>query len=173
MVKQSFFNNKVLLISVLGLLFVHALAFQGWAAELKNYSLALENEFLRLYVRAETAEFAVEDIASGEVWYSATENINLERIKRGNARNNMRSLVVLNYFTPRREGKTLSSYGDSVLHEEFTVTIGPEQVVSILPWADSGESAAITQSLLPKIPLKHWWPGRSFDQEILWDRTAF
>ena len=55
MVKQSFFNNKVLLISVLGLLFVHALAFQGWAAELKNYSLALENEFLRLYVRAETA----------------------------------------------------------------------------------------------------------------------
>ena len=58
------------------------------------------------------------------------------------------------------EGKTLSSYGDSVLHEEFTVTIGPEQVRFDFTLGRQWGAQTITQSLLPKIPLKHLlWPS--------------
>lgn len=113
---------------LLCLVLMNGLSSLAWAANLQDYTLAQENEFLRLYVQEETAEFAVEDIASGEVWFSTPQNLNLERIKRGNARNAMRSLINLNYFTPARDGKSLSSYVDSVLNEEFTVTITPEEV---------------------------------------------
>ncbi len=108
--------------------FLIVLAFPVWAADLAHFILAQENEYLRLYVQPEQAEFAVEDKNSGEVWFSAPQNLSLERFKRGNARNAMRSLLILNYFTPKREGKSLNSYVDSVLNEEFTVTITPAEV---------------------------------------------
>lgn len=121
--KMRFWGNMLLTFVI-----VSGLASHVWAANLRGYTPTLENEFLRLYVQEETAEFAVEDLTSGEVWFSTPENINLERIKRGNARNAMRSLLNLNYFTPKREGKTLSSYGDSVMNEEFSVELGAEEV---------------------------------------------
>ena len=52
---------------------VNGLSSLAWAANLQKYTLAQENEFLRLYVQEETAEFAIEDIESGEVWFSTPQ----------------------------------------------------------------------------------------------------
>ncbi len=150
---------------------VNGLSSLAWAANLQKYTLAQENEFLRLYVQEETAEFAVEDIESGEVWFSTPQNLNLERIKRGNARNAMRSLINLNYFTPTREGKSLNSYGDSVLNEEFAVSITPEEVRFDFTlgkmWSESAHYPIFIakdkfEALLERVE-------DSFDQKILLD----
>ena len=46
---------------------VNGLSSLAWAANLQKYTLAQENEFLRLYVQEETAEFAVEALRAQAV----------------------------------------------------------------------------------------------------------
>lgn len=92
------------------------------AANLRGYSLVQESEYLRLYLNEETAEIAVQDKESEEVWFAGLSDVRQETVKRGAARDAMRGLITLNYYTPSRESRSLNSYVDSVLNEEFTIT---------------------------------------------------
>lgn len=98
------------------------------AANLQDYVLAQENEYLRLFVNEETAALAVMDKETGEVWFSGLQDVRTETIKRGGARDAMRGVLTLNYFTPLREGRSLNSYVDSVQNEEFSVSISEDKV---------------------------------------------
>ena len=157
---------KTLSLVVLMVMSLHSL---GWAANLPKYTLAQENEYLRLYVQEDTAEIAVEDIATGSLWFSSPQDLRMEQIKRGNARDGMRSLISLNYFTPRREGRSLNSYVDSVLNEEFSVSISQEEVrfdfVLGKQWADEAHYPIFIakdkfEALLEKVE-------DSFDRKLL------
>jgi hypothetical protein len=115
-------NSRAILLTVIISLVLLTAQPQVGQANLRGYSVVHENEFLRLYVNAETAEFAVQDKASEEVWYGGLPEVRQETVKRGAARDAMRGMFTLNYYTPSREARSLNSYVDSVLNEEFSVT---------------------------------------------------
>lgn len=100
----------------------------GWAADLQNYTVVSENEYLNLFINEATTEIAVQEKSSGHVWYSSPQDLRQETIKRGRARDGLRALFTLNYYTPQREARTLNSYTDSVQNEEFTVSFIPDGV---------------------------------------------
>ena len=143
---------KTLSLVVLLVMGLHSL---GWAANLPKFTLAQENEYLRLYVQEDTAEIAVEDVTTGALWFSSPQDLRMERIKRGAARDAMRSIVSLNYFTPRREGRVLNSYVDSVANEEFSVSISQDSDLISLrkQWGDM----LTTPFSLERRSLKYCW----------------
>lgn len=110
------------LISLICLLLFICLQSSVLAANLRGYSVVQENEYLRLYLNEETAEFAVQDKQSEEIWFGGLPEVRQETVKRGAARDAMRGMLTLNYYTPSREARSLNSYVDSVLNEEFTIT---------------------------------------------------
>ena len=59
-----------------------------------------ENEYLRLYLNEETAEFAVQDKQS-EKWFGGLPEVRQETVKRGAARDAMRGMLTLNYYLRR------------------------------------------------------------------------
>ena len=89
---------------------------------LKAYTLVAENEYLQLFINEETTEVAVLEKTTNHVWYSSPQNLSMERIKRGAARDGLRATLSLSYYTPEREARTLNSYLDSVLNGEYTIT---------------------------------------------------
>lgn len=92
-------------------------------ASLRRYTLVSENEYLQLYINEETTEVAVLEQSTGHIWFSSPQNLAAtEKIKRGNAREGMRATLVLSYYTPERESRTLNSYLDSVLNGEFEIS---------------------------------------------------
>lgn len=110
------------LISLICLLLFICLQSSVLAANLQGYSVVQENEYLRLYLNEATAEFAVQDKQSEEIWFGGLPEVRQETVKRGAARDAMRGMLTLNYYTPSREARSLNSYVDSVVNEEFTIT---------------------------------------------------
>lgn len=117
--KNAFFRSLSLTILALVLCCTSAVANEEY---LSKYTLVSENEYLQLYVNEETTEIAVLDKSTNYVWFSSPPDLSMERIKRGSAREGMRALLSLSYYTPDRSARTLNSYVDSVLNEEFTIT---------------------------------------------------
>jgi AcrR family transcriptional regulator len=117
---------RIRLFTSLALIILSSLLFSipAWANEeyLKAYTLVADNEYLQLYINEETTEVAVLEKTTNHVWFSNPQNLSMERIKRGAARDGLRATFSLSYYTPEREARTLNSYLDSVLNGEFTIT---------------------------------------------------
>lgn len=120
--KKLLFQRLALTILVTMLLPCMALASET-PASLRQYTLVSENEYLQLYINEETTEVAVLERSTSHIWFSSPQNLAAtEKIKRGNARDGMRATLVLSYYTPERESRTLNSYLDSVRNNEFEIS---------------------------------------------------
>ena len=76
----------------------------------RGYELAAENEFLQLYLNEQTTQFAVVNRTSGRVWYSNPNNQKAQE------------QVLIEYFTPSDDARTMNNAADSVAYEQFEIT---------------------------------------------------
>lgn len=92
------------------------------ARDLDSFAMVAENAYLRLHVDRSTANFALEDKASGAVWHSNPQDAGrYDRIAAGKERNRLRSLLGMSYVRGTGATVTYDSYTDSVLHDQHEI----------------------------------------------------
>ncbi|HPT92284.1 MAG TPA: DUF5696 domain-containing protein [Limnochordia bacterium] len=83
----------------------------AYGQELPNgYVVVAENEYLQLYLNESTTEIAVANRASGRVWYSNPNNTKAQE------------QLLIEYFTPRDDARTMNNRADSVAYGQFDIT---------------------------------------------------
>lgn len=93
-----------------------------------GYALVAENEHLQLYLNENTTEIAVVNRDSGRVWYSNPNHAKAQE------------QILIEYYTPRDDQRTMNNRADSVAHGQFEITPleGGVKIVYILgeEWTD-------------------------------------
>ena len=91
---------------------------------LESFELISENRQLKLYMNKATLEIAVQRKESGQIWYSnPPERDEIERRARGRTRDRLEAQLAISYYTPRDRRHYLNSYTDSVLHEQYDISL--------------------------------------------------
>ncbi len=94
-----------------------------------SMELALENPLLELYIDPTTAEIAVRQRATDSWWFSNPQGWpQLETRARGRAKDRVGSQFSITYFVPGDESRTLDSYNDSVLLDQYTIEVLDDRV---------------------------------------------
>ncbi len=94
-----------------------------------SLELVLDNGTLELYIHPDTAEIAVRQKVSDSWWFSNPPNWEqLETRARGRAKNRVGAQFSLTYFIPGDESRSLDSYNDSVLLDQFSIEVLEDQV---------------------------------------------
>lgn len=89
----------------------------------EGFTCVSENEYLRLYVDYNTTEIAVEEKASGNIWYSNPQGREeLETIARGTARDELSAQILLSYFLPGNKQMFMNNYSDSIAFQQFDIS---------------------------------------------------
>lgn len=88
---------------------------------IKGMVLAAENERLALYINEETAEIAVRDTLTGEIWYSNPEKGQEDPLANGIEKAAMASQIAITYYDTVRREKNYNSYTDSVAKGQFLI----------------------------------------------------
>jgi len=99
--------------------------FCSWAAlaQISGFDKIAENEYLILYINNKTTEIAVEEKASGEIWYSnPPDRDKMETRARGAARDVMVSQLKIVFFDMGDKMYEMNSYRDAVLNEQYKIT---------------------------------------------------
>ena len=92
------------------------------ARDLDSFAMVAENAYLRLHVDRSTANFALEDKASGAVWHSNPQDAGrYDRIAAGKERNRLRALLGMSYVRGNGARVAYDSYTDSVLHDQHEI----------------------------------------------------
>lgn len=87
-----------------------------------GYDLVAENQLLTLYFNYATAEIAVYDQRTDLFWYSNPVNRDsVETIARGAAKDALAAQLKITYYEPGDVQRTMDSYNDSVVYEQFEV----------------------------------------------------
>ncbi|MDI9413953.1 MAG: DUF5696 domain-containing protein [Bacillota bacterium] len=93
------------------------------ANALQDYEQVAQNEYLELYINPETAEIAVYDLATKEIWYSNPPNRDREeKVARGKSKERLGAQIILTYFTQVGAEITMDNYNDSVIYNQLDVT---------------------------------------------------
>ncbi|MGG3280130.1 DUF5696 domain-containing protein [Paenibacillus solani] len=87
----------------------------------------LENDFLRLYISPKTAEIAVLDKRSGQIWRSNPDSSN-DKLASPYLKGKLSSQISFVYLTRNGQSKNYDSYNDSVKFEQFEIKPSSEQV---------------------------------------------
>jgi len=112
--------------------------------------VVVENDYLELYIDAETSSVAVKDKDTGIVWHTNPEGRNEDPLASGHARNLLNSQIAISYHTLAGQLLHMNSYFDSVRHGQFEITeisngirvtyrIGHEERIFVVPRAISVE----------------------------------
>jgi len=90
------------------------------AVELAGYELVAENEYLFMYFNPDTAEVAVYDQRTEEVWFTNPQNrAKFETLARGAAKEALAAQLRITYYEPGDVIRTMDSYNDSVAYGQF------------------------------------------------------
>ncbi|MGB3985436.1 MAG: hypothetical protein WBL69_06000, partial [Limnochordia bacterium] len=90
------------------------------AVELAWYELVAENEYLFMYFNPDTAEVAVYDQRTEEVWFTNPQNrAKFETLARGAAKEALAAQLRITYYEPGDVMRTMDSYNDSVAYGQF------------------------------------------------------
>jgi len=81
----------------------------------------LENETLRLYMNKSTAEVAVLDKRSGQIWRSNPEGRDKDPLATPQIKSNLSSQLKLTYFVRNNQSKDYDSFSDSVQYKQFDI----------------------------------------------------
>ena len=85
-----------------------------------GFVLAVENEYLALYVNPDDTTIAIEDKTNGHIWYSTPPETNQDPLANPWQRNLMRSSFDFRFFDESRRVHSRFAYTDSAAHEEQT-----------------------------------------------------
>lgn len=92
-------------------------------AELIDFELITENEYLALYFQETTTEIAVLVKSTADIWYSNPANRQtMETIARGTAKTRLNAQFSIEYFVGNQQF-TMDNYNDSVLHGQYDVSL--------------------------------------------------
>lgn len=83
--------------------------------------LAAENNELRLYVHTGTTEIVLEDLGSGNLFYSNPENRLDDLLANGVNKDLLSSQLSIEYFNEERLKKEMNNYTDAIQHEQFVI----------------------------------------------------
>ena len=89
----------------------------------EGYTLVAEEGGRKLFVNLDTSEIAVEDEASGEVWYSNPQDRESDGIANGATKSRLGSQLLLQYYTPNAQQIIKDNFLDSITHEQFEVEL--------------------------------------------------
>lgn len=88
----------------------------------ERFELAAENQHLALYIDPRTAEVVVQQKSTGLIWSTnPLDRDSVERIARGSALNELQAQLILHYYTPEDIPKSIDTYTESILHEQYTI----------------------------------------------------
>lgn len=130
--------------AVFGYMFLHYRGYQGYKAYLSSYGyeegtpfqakkedrssipvegfvLAAENEYLKLYTKAKTAEVAIYDKRNGEITYSNPQDFADDPIANNTNKAYLRSQFSIKYYNSGRMEATFDSYNDSVANNQVSL----------------------------------------------------
>ncbi|MEJ6950134.1 DUF5696 domain-containing protein [Natronospora cellulosivora (SeqCode)] len=89
-----------------------------------GYEFAVENEYLKLYVNHDTAEVAVQDKSTGEIWYTnPPDRDEMETQARGSGLDAMSSQLSFDFFIQADRQRSMNSYNDSVSRGQFQIDV--------------------------------------------------
>lgn len=91
--------------------------------KLEGFEPALENEFLRLYMNRGTAEIAVYDKRSGDVWYSNPQDRAQDAKASPYLKGKLGAQISFTYLTGNGQNKEYDSFNDSVQHQQYTMEV--------------------------------------------------
>ncbi|HHY09218.1 MAG TPA: hypothetical protein GX528_01485, partial [Firmicutes bacterium] len=95
----------------------------------ENFALVAENEYLQLFLAAQTTEIAVADKRTGTLWYSNPPSRSKdEKVARGAAKTKLNSQLQIVYYTPQIVRREMDSFNDSVELQQFEITYLPQGV---------------------------------------------
>ena len=91
-------------------------------------TLMMENDSLQFYMDLSTAEFAVKNLATGDLWFSNPANLeSRESIARGTALQRLKAQLAIEYSF-NAFVRSLDSHTDSVLFGQYEITATGDQV---------------------------------------------
>lgn len=90
-------------------------------SDVADMELAAENDFLKLYVNAETGEVAVFDKRNGRITRSNPTDADEDEIATETNRNYLKSQIIVDYFNASRTEGTLDSYSYCTSREQLEV----------------------------------------------------
>ncbi|MFP4661087.1 MAG: DUF5696 domain-containing protein [Halanaerobiales bacterium] len=127
--------------------------------ELESFTIAAENDYLKLYIDNETTEIVVQDKSTGNLWFSNPPGREeVEKIARGSAREELNSQILLSYYLPGNKLRTMNNYSDSIVFQQYDINL-IEDGVSIdyaigKEWSDEDYVPMIIES-------------KSFEEKVL------
>jgi len=81
----------------------------------------LENESLRMYIDKSTAEIAVLDKRSGQIWRSNPAGRDNDPLATPQIKSNLSSQIKLTYFVRNNQTKDYDSFSDSIQYKQFEI----------------------------------------------------
>lgn len=112
----------------------------------KGMDLALSNEYLELYVDEDEATFAVRDIESGEIWYSAPADGD-ESDATKYYKSLMKAQVTVQYYNESVQSSRMDSYADCVENEQFVIDMTDDEMTITFTIGDAGTSLILPSAI--------------------------
>jgi len=96
--------------------------------QLQDMKGIAKNDYLQLYINDQTAEIAVLDIKSGEIWRSNPEDRDSDPIASGEKKEMLNSQIVLKYGNEFGQYNYTNSYKDSISYKQVYYKLIPDGV---------------------------------------------
>ena len=109
----------------------------------EGYSLAAENDTLKLYVKTDTGNIAIYDKRNGETIYSNPPGADDDKIANESNRNNMKSQLILDYYNTQRNENTFDSFSQAVAFDQIEASSIENGVRITFTFGDTTASTGI------------------------------
>ncbi|TSB47864.1 DUF5696 domain-containing protein [Alkalicoccobacillus porphyridii] len=100
-----------------------------------------ENESLQLFVEEETANMAVHNKNSGEIWYSNPPERDQDSIASGVNADLLSSQLQMQFLNQFGQGSTLNTFSDSIAHEQYRIEEIPDGIRVVYQFGQAEQSA--------------------------------
>lgn len=118
--------------------------------QLPGMEPALENDALRLYINKTTAEIAVLDRRSGQVWYSNPQGREADGIATPYLKGKLSAQISLVYLMSNGQNKDYDSYNDSVSYGQFEIARTDKDVTVTYRFGNPEKGVESTPSVLSR-----------------------
>jgi hypothetical protein len=105
--------------------------------KLTGFEPALENQMLRLYINRQTAEIAVYNKHSSQVWYSNPQDRDKDTKATPFLIGKLGAQVSLKYLTMSGQDKDYDSFNDSIKYKQFDIALSKEGVTVTFRFGNS------------------------------------
>ena len=109
----------------------------------EGYSLAAENDTLKLYVKTDTGNIAIYDKRNGETIYSNPPGADDDKIVNESNRNNMKSQLILDYYNKQRNENSFDSFSQAVAFDQIKASSIENGVRITFTFGDTTASTGI------------------------------